>query len=169
MAEHHVTPRIVAALLTVGAITLAACGSDDSGAELPPVTDSATAEPDAGAADQGDADDGGSDAAPPEGEVIGSGNVGGTVVDPKPHPIDDIAIAESYPEQLMVRFTSGDPNCTAADATATVTGATVVVTLEVGITEDALSRSCVAGDFEQTVSIPLQVGLDGRDVIIAEP
>ena len=69
----------------------------------------------------------------------------------------------------MVRFTSGDPNCTAADATATVSGSTVVVTLEVGITADALSRSCVAGDFEQTVSVPLEVGLDGREVVVAEP
>ena len=57
----------------------------------------------------------------------------------------------------------------AADATATVSGSTVVVRLEVGITEDALSRSCVAGDFEQTVSVPLEVGLDGREVVVAEP
>ncbi len=100
---------------------------------------------------------------------LGTGNVGGPVVAPKPHPIDDIAIAESYPEQLMVRFTNGDPNCTAADATATATGSTVIVTLEVGITEDALSRSCLAGDdFEQTVSIALDVGLDGREVIAAD-
>jgi hypothetical protein len=38
----------------------------------------------------------------------------------------------------------------------------VIVTLQVGITEDALSRSCLAGDFEHTLSIALVAGLDGR-------
>lgn len=152
----------------VGVVGLAACGSEDSGTQLPPPLDTGGAPsiPDAPNPVPDPAAD------PPAGQsdqVLGTGNVGGTVVDPKPHPIDGIDIAESYPEQLMVRFTSGDPNCTAADATATATGSTVIVTLEVGITEDALSRSCVAGDdFEQIVSIALDAGFDGREVIAAE-
>jgi len=163
--------------MIVGALGLTACGSDDSGAsdesgeQLPPPFDAGTAvtapgdlEPDPGSGTDSTLD------APPaqSDQILGTGNLGGTVVDPKPHPIDDIAIAESSPEQLMVRFTSGDPNCTAADATATATGSTVIVTLQVGITEDALSRSCLTGDFEHTVSIALDAGLDGREVIAAE-
>ncbi len=156
--------RSIGILVVIGAVGLAACGSDDSDDELPPPLDTtATSETTDQSNDSGpDAPVGQSD------QVLGTGNVGGTVVDPKPHPIDGIDIAESYPEQLMVRFTSGDPDCTAADATATATGSTVIVTLRVGITEDAMSRSCVAGDFEQTVSITLDAGLDGREVFAAE-
>ena len=169
--------RLVGALMTIGALGLAACGSDDagssdnSGEQLPPSLDAGSvmtapgdSEPDPGSGTNStlDAPSSQSD------QILGTGNLGGTVVDPQPHPIDDIAIAESYPEQLMVRFTSGDPNCTAADATATATGSTVIVTLQVGITEDALSRSCLTGDFEHTVSVALDAGLDGREVIAAE-
>ena len=156
------TSRRFGAVLFIGVLGLAACGSDDSGKQLPPPLDTAVAPSISGPAPDTDTPPDQSD------QILGTGNVGGTVVDPQPHPIDDIAIAESYPEQLMVRFTSGDPNCTAADAAATATGSTVIVTLRVGITEDALRRSCLAGDFEQTVMIALDAGLDGREVIAAE-
>jgi len=104
---------------------------------------------------------------------IGSGNVGGVVVSAKPHPIENISIMESYPEQLQVHFIAGDPNCTAANALAMVEpsrtiGAPneiVVVSLAVGITEDAASRSCMAGEFKQSVTIALTEGLDGREVV----
>ena len=169
--------RPIGALMIVGALGLTACGSDDSGGsddsreQLPPPLDAGTAvtAPGGEEAAPGSGTDSSLDVPPAQSDqILGTGNIGGTVVDPKPHPIDGIAIAESYPEQLMVRFTSGDPNCTAADAMATATGSTVIVTLQVGITEDALSRSCLAGDFEQTVSIALDAGLDGRNVVAAE-
>ena len=166
--------RPFGALLVIGVLGLAACGSDDSGEQLSPPLDTGDAhsvpEPDAALdPDTDPGPDSGSDTLPGQsGQVLGMGNVGGTVVDPQPYPIDAIAIAESYPEQLMIRFTSGDPNCTAADAVATATGSTVIVTLWVGITEDALGRSCLADDFEQTVAIALDAGLDGREVIAAE-
>lgn len=131
-------------------VCLAACGADESGDQVP-VPVGSNAEPSSGDSKQ----------------VLGTGNVGGAVVDPRPYAIDDIEIAESYPEQLTVRFTGGDPNCTAANATATATGSSVVVDLQVGITEDALMRSCLAGDFEQNVTISLDTGLDGRDVVAA--
>ncbi len=156
----------VAAAVAIG---LAACGSDESGTRLPPPLDTGAPASDPAVPSSDDPPAASDAPAGQSDQVLGAGNVGGTVVDPKPHPIDGIDIAESYPEQLMVRFTSGDPNCTAADATATATGSSVIVTLEVGITEDALSRSCLAGDdFEQTVSIALDAGLDGREVIAAE-
>jgi len=164
------TVRPLGAVLIIGALGLAACGSDDSETQLPPPLDTggtptvpdASELPEPGPASTSNSPAGQGD------EVLGTGNVGGTVVDPEPHPIDDIAVAESYPEQLMIRFTSGDPNCTAADATAIATGSAVIVTLRVGLTEDALRRSCLAGDFEQTVAIALDAGLDGREVIAAE-
>jgi len=171
MSNMRRAPRSLCAAVILTALGLAACGSDDAGEQLPPPLDtgvSVTAPGDP-EPDQGPGTDSGSDVPPAQSDrILGTGNLGGTVVDPQPHPIDDIAIAESYPEQLVVGFTSGDPNCTAADATATATGSTVIVTLQVGITEDALSRSCQAGDFEQTVTIALDAGLDGREVIAAE-
>lgn len=159
--------RLVAGAVA-GVLAVSACGSDDSATPVPSPLDTdgtpavrdpvETPEPDTAPVSSADQPD----------QVLGTGNVGGTVVDPQPHPIDDIAVAESYPEQLMIRFTSGDPQCTAADAIAVVSGSTVVVSLQVGITEDALSRSCLVGDVEQTLSIVLAEGLDGREVIAAE-
>ncbi len=106
--------------------------------------------------------------APPDGRLIGSTNVGGDIVDPKPTSIDSIAILESYPEQIAVEFTAGDAACTAATAQAFGTDMDVIITLEVGITTDALSRSCLAGQFPQSIIIALDEGLDGRDVVLAE-
>ena len=101
------------------------------------------------------------------GTVIGTANLNGVVLDPQPHAIDEFVIAESYPEQIQFAFTAGDPNCTAADARAVADGDTVRVELEVGITEDALAKSCVAGEFAHTMSIALTEGLDGRTVTLA--
>ncbi len=166
------------AVCATAAISLAmsACGSDEGVGEsnsvpaddsLPPVTSGTDADADT----DGDTDtdvDAGTDA---DLAVIGTGNLGDEVVDPKPYAIDDIAILESFPEQLAVTFTAGDPNCTAVDATARASAdSDVQVSIEVGITADALTRSCVAGnDFEQTVIIALDEGLDGRDVVPVQP
>ena len=139
--------------LVVGAVAIAAvavaCGSDDpAGNTLPEPPAQTTADAPAQA----------------EGVVIGTANMNGTVVDPKPHPIDDIAIAESNPEQIQITFTGGDASCTAADARAVADGDTVRIELEVGITEDALAKTCLAGEFEHVMSIALTEGLDGRTV-----
>lgn len=165
MLDHLRRPMLT--LVVLATVGVAACGSDDPDEPEPTVTDAAS---DVSA--PSDADPTATTGSPPPsadaaGGVIGTGNVGGPVVDAQPHPIDGIDIAESYPEQLIVRFTSGDPNCTAADATASVDGDRVVVSLVVGITEDALTRSCLAGDVEQSVTISLDEGLDGRDVVPA--
>lgn len=135
-------------------LVVSACGSDEASDQPPSASDVVRAPAPSPTDDSG--------------SVIGTGNLGGTVVDPQPYPIDGIDIAESFPEQLMVRFTSGDPNCTAATATATASGDTVLVSLAVGITEDALAKSCVADEFEQVVSIGLDEGLDGRQVVAAD-
>ena len=103
-----------------------------------------------------------------DGELIGSANMGGRVVDPKPSVIDGIAIAESYPEQILVEFTAGAEGCTAANASAWAMDDQVVITLEVGITADALTKSCLAGEFVHTLNIPLDEGLDGRDVVVGD-
>lgn len=153
MTKHTTTSRRLRRLPAAVAITLAlaACGSDTADPAGEPL-------PDPGVTAPGQP--------PADGEVIGTANMGGTVVDPKPHPIDGFVIAESFPEQIGITFTAGDPNCTAADARAVATDSQVRVVLDVGITEDALARSCLAGDVEHSMMIPLIEGLDGRDVTV---
>lgn len=131
----------------------AGCGSDEPAAsQLPATTVAQTIDADVPVS---------------VGTVIGTANLNGVVVDPQPHAIDEFVIAESYPEQIQFTFTAGDPSCTAADARAVADGDTVRVELEVGITEDALAKSCVAGEFAHTMSIALTEGLDGRTVTLA--
>lgn len=109
-----------------------------------------------------------SDSAAGDELLIGSANIGGEIVDPKPHQILDLAIAESYPEQLQISFMAGDENCLAATATAHISedDSQVIVLLNTGITTDALTKSCLAGQFEHNMSIPLDVGLDGREIVM---
>ena len=149
---------------------IAACGSAETGDVLP--EPAAQEQPsdgaDAGAGEPADAP------APDDGKQagmieIGRSNLGGPVVDPKPYPIDGFDILELFPERIAVRFTAGDPNCTAADAVVSGSDSVVVVELFVGITEDALAKSCVVGDVEQTITIALEEGLDGRGVTAVEP
>ena len=101
------------------------------------------------------------------GTIIGTANVGGEIVDPKPHKILSFEIAESYPEQIGVLFQAGAEPCLAATATATATDDQVIISLETGITTDALTKSCLAGMFDHRLSIALEEGLDGRDVVLA--
>ncbi len=174
------TPRRLLGLVVVAGLAVTACGSDDDSSEpavvpaaddtLPPV-DEPSDEPDPDDAVSSD-DPLPTDDLPPApdfsdlpDDAIGAGNIGGEIVDPQPHAIDEILIAESYPEQLMVSFTAGDPNCTAATAIAIGTPDEVRVELTVGITTDALTKSCMAGDFEHTIGIALDEGLDGRPVV----
>ena len=101
------------------------------------------------------------------GTIIGTANIGGEIVDPKPHKILSFEIAESYPEQIGVLFEAGAEACLAATATATASDDQVIISLETGITADALTKSCVAGIFDHRLSIALEEGLDGREVVLA--
>ncbi len=167
-------------LLVVG---LAACGGDspdpalvDPDPEELQVDDNASTPSTASSGD--DPGTGGTSPSPgdvatakpnPGEAMIGSANMGGEIVDPKPHLIDDLAIAESYPEQLVLSFTAGDEPCLAATATALGSADQVRVVLEAGITTDALTRSCLAGQFPHSLTIALSEGLDGREVVIEQP
>ncbi len=159
--------RKLTPLLLTFVLLMAACGSDDDTPinatdDADPTTTEVPSDDGTSSDEAPSGDDGAGD-----GAVIGEANLNGEVVDPQPHPIDEIVIAESYPEQLGITFTAGDPNCLAADATAEVVGDEVVVTLLVGITTDALTRSCLADQVQHTISIPLTEGLDGRTVVPA--
>lgn len=100
-------------------------------------------------------------------QLIGTANIGGEIVSPQPQEIVELLIAESYPEQLHITFTGGDVNCLAATATAHISedGTQVIVLLTSGITSDALTKSCLAGEFDHQLNIQLDVGLDGREVL----
>ena len=70
----------------------------------------------------------------------------GDIVDPMITTPAEVLLNPDDPAELWVRFTGGDPNCTAANATLlTETTEAIAVELQVGITQDALARSCVAG------------------------
>lgn len=98
------------------------------------------------------------------GDVIGAANINGEVISGEAHAIDNIAVLESAPEQLAVTFTAGAEPCLAADAVATASDTEVVVTLMVGINDQAAFTTCEAGDFEHTITISLDQPLDGRSV-----
>jgi hypothetical protein len=150
----RITPPTTFAALTIAvALALGACGSDEATSDTLPEPAAETTDFPATPDDV------------PDGETIGTANMGGLVIDPKPHAIDGIDIAESYPEQLTVTFTAGDAGCMAADAEAKVVNGEVVVYLNVGITEDALVKTCPAGDVQHQLTIALTEGLDGRPVV----
>lgn len=167
----HLTRRI-AALAIVLAIVASACGSDnvivgsaDDDPGNTPVSapaDDAVPVPEPAIDDVVSFDD-------VDGTVIGTANMGGEIVDPKPAKLDGFAVAESYPEQIQVEFTAAAEGCTAATAQAIATSDTVTIVLEVGITTDALVKTCPAGEFTHMLSIALTEGLDGREVMLATP
>lgn len=99
---------------------------------------------------------------------IGTANIGGEIVSPRHHEIVEWGTAESYPEQLQVTFIGGDENCLAATATAHVSedDTQIIVLLTTGITTDALTRSCLAGEFEHHLNMQLDVGIDGREIVM---
>ena len=115
--------------------------TDDTSAELPV--------PDAGAA-------------PTEvdGEHVIINNV---IVNPQLTNPAELVLNPENDSELWVRFIGGDPNCTAAQATViTETPEAVQVELFVGITEDALARSCVTGEFNLRVDVPLNESAAGK-------
>lgn len=78
------------------------------------------------------------------------------IVDPRVTTPTELILSPEDDTELWVRFVGGDPNCTAASVIVlTETPDQVAVELMVGITEDALSRSCMAGEFNLRVEVPL--------------
>ena len=69
-----------------------------------------------------------------------------------------------------VRFVGGDPNCTAASATLlTETPDALAIELLVGITQDALARSCMAGEFNLRVDVALNESGEGKSISWVPP
>lgn len=170
------TRRLLPALGLVLTLGLAACGSSDSslGAASDSEDPAVIADDPSAPVDDGLPTEPGL-AVPEvvafsdmEGTLIGSANMGGEIVDPKPAAINSFDILESYPEQIAVNFTAGAEGCTAATAQAFATDTQIIIALDVGITTDALSKSCPAGDFDHTLVIALDEGSDGREFVIAE-
>jgi hypothetical protein len=90
-------------------------------------------------------------------------------VDGKTATPTEIVISPDDPSELWVRFVGGDPNCTAAYVTVlTETADAVEIELTVGITQDALARSCLAGEFNRRVDAPLNEPATGKAISFVE-
>ena len=121
--------------------------------------------------------DDGSDDGTAEGPEDGSdGPVSDTVitndviVDPQITAPTEIVINPDNPLELWVRFVGGDPNCTAASVSViTETPDVVEVELLVGITEDALARSCIAGEFDLRIDVELNEAAEGKQLGFVQP
>ena len=67
-------------------------------------------------------------------------------------------------------FPGGDPNCTAASVTVlTETPEQINIELLVGITTDALARSCLADEFILRVEVPLNEAATGKAISWTQP
>ena len=147
MANHWILRPVTVSILVAAATVLSACGSEpssvDSGASEPGTT-SVTAVP---GSDSELASNTSADTAAPTGALLAANNIGGEVFGGRVHQIDSLEIAESYPEQLQIRFTAGAEPCMTADATATVVGDEIVVQLVVGVAENVAAMTCVQGEF----------------------
>lgn len=140
-------------------IVLAACGSDGS------TVSSDDAEGSSGLPiDTNEPDNGG----PLREGVLARANINGELFGGKRHAIDNIAIAESFPEQIQLTFTSGAEPCLAADATATAVGDEIIVELIVGLPADAALISCIHVVEQHFMSLQLSEGINGREVVLAE-
>lgn len=145
-------------------LALASCG--DKTTEIAAETDVSTTAASTTAAPTTAAPTTGGEENPEEGTIIGTANINGEVISGAPHAIDSLAIAESAPEQLSLTFTAGAEPCLAADAIATATDTEVVVTLNVGINDQAAFTTCIAGLSEHVITIALDEPLDGREVVL---
>lgn len=146
--------RLLPSLLFTIAILLAACGSDaapvstagDDGGEPLPREDETAEE---------------ITVAPNDETVITNGDA----VDPRVTTPGEVVLNPDDPTELWVRFVGGDPNCTAARATLLMeTPDAVSVELLVGITQDALARSCQAGEFNLRVDVALSESAEGKAI-----
>lgn len=87
------------------------------------------------------------------------------IVSPKVTTPAEVVVNPDSPTELWVRFVGGDPNCTAASVTVvTETPDVVHVELLTGITQDALVRSCVAGEFNLRVDVALNEPVTGKNI-----
>ena len=85
------------------------------------------------------------------------------IVDPRVTSPTELTLNPDDDTELWVRFVGSDPNCTAASVTVlTETPDEVAIELLVGITEDALSRSCMAGEFNLRVNVRLNESATGK-------
>lgn len=91
------------------------------------------------------------------------------MVDPQVTTPSELILNPEDDTELWVRFIGGDPNCTAAGVTIlTEDPGAVQVELRVGITEDALSRSCQAGEFALRVEVPLSEPATGKSIVAVQ-
>jgi len=91
------------------------------------------------------------------------------MVDPKVTTPGEVVVNPDDPAQLWVRFVGGDPNCTAAEAIVLVeTPDEVSIELMTGITQDALTRSCVADEFNLRVDVSLREDASGKSITWAQ-
>ena len=91
------------------------------------------------------------------------------MVDPQVTTPSELVLNPEDDTELWVRFIGSDPNCTAAAVTIlTEDPGAVQVELLVGITEDALSRSCQAGEFALRVEVPLSEPATGKSIVAVQ-
>lgn len=93
-------------------------------------------------------------------------------VDPKVVTPTEVLINPDDQSELWVRFVGGAAPCTAANVTIiTETPDVVEIELVVGITEDALVKSCLAGEFNLRVNVPLNEPATSKSIawVQAEP
>lgn len=143
-----VTRSLGSLLLFLGlTMVVAACGGSEVGTsseEFGEVVDNTDSLPDADFVDA----------------VVISDDV---LVSPELTSPEELIINPDDDTELWVHFLGGDPDCTAAAATVlTETQDLVEIELQVGITQDALSRGCVAGDYELRVEVDLSESADGK-------
>ena len=86
-------------------------------------------------------------------------------VDGKVTTPTEVVVNPDNPSELWVRFVGGAQPCTAANATViTETPDEVAVELVVGITSDALVKSCVAGEFNLRLDVELSEPATGKTI-----
>ena len=144
--------QLLSTLLTL-ILVLAACGSSSevgtASGDVPEETDEPTAiaEP---------------ESVPIEidGEHVITNDV---MVDPRLTDPIEVLLNPENSSELWVRFVGGDPNCTAASAElAWESSSEIEIELSVGITEDALSRTCADEEFRLRVDVPLNESGEGK-------
>ena len=83
---------------------------------------------------------------------------------------DSVVLNPSDPTELWIRFIGGDIGCTAATATLlTETPEEIAFELVVGITSDALARSCRAGEFNLRIDLALNEDGTGKRISWTQP
>lgn len=91
-------------------------------------------------------------------------------VDGKVTAPTEVVVNPENDRELWVRFVGGDPNCTAAYVTVlTESSETIALELVVGITSDALVKSCLAGEFNLRVDVALGESATGKRISFVSP